>query len=311
MISNKQVIGDVLLQAASEDKDIVVLCSDSRGSGSMTEFAERFPGQFVETGSAEQDLVGISAGLASCGKKVFAVSPASFLTTRSMEQIKVDVAYSHVNVKLIGVSGGISYGALGMTHHSVNDISVIGSIPGMRVFLPSDPVQTRCLMEALLQDEEPAYIRVGRNPVPALYGEESVPFAFNKAAVLQEGNDLAVIACGELVKVAQLAGKKLKEEGVSTRVLDMYCVKPIDEEAIGKAASECRAILTLEEHVGWGGLGSCVARIVCASCPCPVHSLHLPDRPVVSGSQSQVFDYYGLNVEGVLKGARMLLEKVR
>ena len=311
MISNKQVICDVLLQAAAADKDIVVLCSDSRGSGSMTEFAERFPAQFVEAGIAEQDLVGISAGLASCGKKVFAVSPASFLTSRSMEQIKVDVAYSHVNVKLIGVSGGISYGALGMTHHSVNDIAVIGSLPGMRVFLPADPGQTRCLMEALLQDNDTAYIRVGRNPVPALYGGGNVPFTLHKATVLQEGNDLAIIACGELANAALIAGRRLKGQGVSARVLDMYCVKPIDEEAVRKAARECRAIITLEEHVAWGGLGSCVAAIVCASHPCPVYSLYLPDSPVISGSQSQVLDYYGLNVEGVLQAASTLLKKVR
>ena len=137
-IANKQVICDVLLKHAAADKDIVVLCSDSRGSGSMTDFAKKFPQQFVEVGIAEQDLVSISAGLAACGKKAYAVSPASFLSTRSMEQAKVDVAYSHTNVKLIGISGGVSYGALGMTHHSATDIATMASIPGLKVYLPSD-----------------------------------------------------------------------------------------------------------------------------------------------------------------------------
>ena len=169
--ANKQIICDVLMKRAEVDKDITVLCSDSRGSGSMTPFAERFPDRFLELGIAEQNLVSVSAGLASCGKKPFAVSPASFLSTRSIEQIKVDVAYSHTNVKLIGISGGISYGALGMTHHSANDIASVASVPGMRVYMPSDRFQTEKLMESLTEDNEPAYIRVGRNPVEDVYSE--------------------------------------------------------------------------------------------------------------------------------------------
>ena len=180
-IANKQAICDVLLQESEHDQDIVVLCSDSRGSGSMTPFAEQRPKQFVETGIAEQNLVTISAGLAKCGKKSFAVSPACFLSTRSMEQAKVDVAYNHANVKLIGISGGVSYGALGLTHHSTNDIAAMASIVNMRVYLPSDRLQTECLIRALLKDGEPAYIRVGRNAVEDVYEEESVPFTLNKA----------------------------------------------------------------------------------------------------------------------------------
>ncbi|MBQ7152630.1 MAG: transketolase family protein, partial [Clostridia bacterium] len=159
-IANRAVICDVLMEHAARDRDIVVLCSDSRGSASLAPFADAFPDQFVEVGIAEQSLVSTAAGLARCGKKVYAASPASFLSTRSIEQIKVDVAYSHTNVKLIGISGGVSYGALGMTHHSAQDIAAVTSIPGMRVFLPSDRHQTRCLFEALLEDDEPAYIRV-------------------------------------------------------------------------------------------------------------------------------------------------------
>ena len=164
-IPNRQAICDVLMAHASQDRNILVLCSDSRGSASMTPFANAFPQQFVEVGIAEQNLVSISAGLAKCGKKPFAASPACFLSTRSYEQCKVDVAYSHTNVKLIGISGGVSYGALGMSHHSAQDIAAMSAIPNMRVYLPSDRHQTRCLVEALLQDTEPAYIRVGRNPV--------------------------------------------------------------------------------------------------------------------------------------------------
>ena len=175
-IANRQAICNVLMEHARTDKDIVVLCSDSRGSASLAPFFKEFPEQAVEVGIAEQDLVGIAAGLARCGKKPFAASPACFLTTRSYVQAKVDVAYSGTNVTLIGISGGVSYGALGMSHHSTQDIASMSAIPNMRVYLPSDRFQTAKLVEALLEDEKPAYIRVGRNPVEDIYSEESCPF---------------------------------------------------------------------------------------------------------------------------------------
>lgn len=305
--ANKQVICKVLMEKAAADKDIVVLCSDSRGSGSMTDFANTYPEQFVEVGIAEQNLVTISAGLASCGKKAVAVSPASFLSTRSMEQVKVDVAYSHTNVKLLGISGGVSYGALGMTHHSNNDIAVISSIPGMRVYIPSDRLQSRKLFEALMEDKEPAYIRVGRNAVADVYEEDNVPFAMDKATVLQEGKEVAIIACGEMVKAAQEAGKQLAEEGISAEVVDMYCLKPLDREAIKRIANKCKAVVTVEEHVLIGGLGSMVCQALCCMHPLPVKCLTLPDAPVITGKSQQVFDYYGLNAAGIVANAKKLL----
>lgn len=199
-IPNRQAICNVLMEKAKEDKDIMVLCSDSRGSASLAPFAEAFPEQFIETGIAEQNLVSISAGLAKCGKKPFAASPACFLSTRSYEQVKIDVAYSNTNVTLIGISGGISYGALGMSHHSAQDIAAMSAIPNMRVYLPSDRHQTKYLIESLLQDDKPAYVRVGRNPVEDIYTEENCPFEIDKATVLTEGDDVAIIACGEMVK---------------------------------------------------------------------------------------------------------------
>lgn len=306
-IANKQAICDVLLQESEHDKDIVVLCSDSRGSGSMTPFAEQRPKQFVETGIAEQNLVTISAGLAKCGKKSFVISPACFLSTRSMEQAKVDVAYNHANVKLIGISGGVSYGALGLTHHSTNDIAAMASIVNMRVYLPSDRLQTECLIRALLKDGEPAYIRVGRNAVEDVYEEGKVPFTLNKATLLRDGTDVTIIACGEMVSAAKQAGELLEQKGVSARVLDMYCLKPIDREAVLKAAREMRGIVTIEEHTAFGGLGSMVSQIVCAEHPVRVKSLTLPDEPVITGKSQQVFDYYGLNAEGVVRAAMELI----
>jgi transketolase len=307
-IPNRKAICDVLLKEAETDKDIVVLCSDSRGSASLAPFAEAYPEQFVEMGIAEQDLVSVSAGLAHCGKKAFAASPACFLSTRSYEQCKIDVAYSNTNVKLIGISGGISYGALGMSHHSAQDIAAMSAIPNMRVYLPSDRFQTAKLIEALLKDEKPAYIRVGRNPVEDIYTEDNCPFEMDKATVLAEGTDAAIIACGEMVRPAYEAAKLLEKDGIHTTVLDMYCVKPLDKEAIVKAASNAKVVVTAEEHAPFGGLGSMVSQVVGAECPRKVLNIALPDAPVVSGTSQEVFDYYGMNAEGIAKTVKDALK---
>lgn len=307
-IPNRKAICDVLLKEAETDKDIVVLCSDSRGSASLAPFADTYPEQFVEMGIAEQDLVSVSAGLAHCGKKAFAASPACFLSTRSYEQCKIDVAYSNTNVKLIGISGGISYGALGMSHHSAQDIAAMSAIPNMRVYLPSDRFQTAKLIEALLKDEKPAYIRVGRNPVEDIYTEDNCPFEMDKATVLAEGTDAAIIACGEMVRPAYEAAKFLEKDGIHATVLDMYCVKPLDKEAIVKAASNAKVVVTAEEHAPYGGLGSMVSQVVGAECPRKVLNIALPDAPVVSGTSQEVFDYYGMNAEGIAKTVKDALK---
>lgn len=311
-IANKQMICEVLMEAAKEDKQIVALCSDSRGSGSFTPFADTYPDQFVETGIAEQNLVSISAGLAKCGKKAYAVSPACFLSTRSYEQCKVDVAYSNTNVKLIGISGGVSYGALGMSHHSAQDIAAMSAIPNMRVYIPSDHLQTKELTKALLQDEKPAYIRVGRNAVDPVYEEGRVPFEMDKATVVKAGcaggNDAAIIACGEMVKPAKDAAELLEQEGIHVSVLDMYCVKPLDEEAIVKAAENAKVVVTVEEHAPFGGLGSMAAQVVGRECPKKIWNLALPDAPVITGTSQEVFDHYGLNAEGIAETVKKMLK---
>ncbi len=308
-IANKQTICSVLMEAAAKDSDVCVLCSDSRGSASLTPFFDRFPKQAIEIGIAEQDLVGIAAGLASCGKKPFAASPASFLTTRSYEQAKVDCAYSDTNVKLIGISGGISYGALGMSHHSAQDIAAMSAIPNMRVYLPSDRFQTAKLIRALLKDEKPAYVRVGRNAVEDIYTEDSCPFEMDKATWLKEGTDIAIVATGELVRPALDAAALLEAKGISATVLDMYCVKPLDEEAVVKAARNAKAVLTVEEHAPYGGLGARVAQTIASNCPRLVENLSLPDAPVVTGTSKEVFGYYGLDAEGIAASAEKLLGK--
>lgn len=306
-IPNRKAICDVLLEKAKDDKDIIVLCSDSRGSASMSPFFDAYPEQAVEVGIAEQNLVSISAGLAKGGKKPFAFSPACFISTRSYEQAKVDVAYSNTNVKLVGISGGISYGELGMSHHSAQDIAAMSAIPNMRVYLPSDRFQTAKLVETLLQDQKPAYIRVGRNPVEDIYSEENCPFEMDKATVLGEGEDLLIVACGEMVKPAVEAAGLLKEKGMEATVLDMYCVKPLDTETLLEKASRARAVITIEEHAPFGGLGSMVSQAVGTNCPKKVVNMALPDSPVITGKSREVFDYYKLNAQGIVEKALEIL----
>lgn len=306
-VPNRKVVCDTLMEKARNDSSIVVLCSDSRGSGSMTEFAKAYPEQFVEVGIAEQDLVSISAGLARCGKRPFAVSPACFLTTRSYEQCKVDVAYSNTNVKLVGISGGISYGALGMSHHSVQDIAAMSAIPNMRVYLPSDRIQTKALTEVLLKDNKPAYIRLGRNAVEDIYTEKDFSFQMDKAIWLSEGKDISIIACGEMVKPALDAAELLKGQGIEASVIDMYCVKPLDKEAVIRAAELTGKVLTVEEHAPFGGLGAAVSQIVGAACPARVVNISLPDTPVITGTSKEVFDYYDMNARGIAQKAQEML----
>lgn len=308
-IANRQVICDTLMEHAKEDRNIIVLTSDSRGSASMTNFANTLPEQFVEVGIAEQDLVGISAGLAACGKKPFAASPASFLTMRSIEQIKVDVAYSRTNVKLIGISGGVSYGALGMSHHSLQDIAAVRSIPGIAIILPSDRFETKKMTEALLKYDGPVYVRIGRNPVEDVYQDENYEYEIGKAVTIRDGKDITIIATGETVKIAVDASDVLKNEGISCRVLNMHTIKPLDEEAIVKAAKETGRIITIEEHSIFGGLGAAVSEVVVQKKPVPVRILGIPDEAAITGTGQQIFEHYGLTSVNVCKISKEMLGK--
>ena len=308
-IPNRQAICETLMAHAKTDRDIVALCSDSRGSASMTPFFNEFPDQSVEVGIAEQNLVSISAGMAHCGKKPYCFSPACFISTRSYEQAKIDVAYSNTNVKLIGISGGISYGELGMSHHSAQDIAAMSAIPNMRVYLPSDRHQTAKLIEALLEDEKPAYVRVGRNPVEDIYNEGNCPFEMDKATVnrfdyiSKNAKKVLLVACGEMVRPAIDAANILNEKGINAVVLDMYCVKPLDNASIIAEAKDADLVVTVEEHAPFGGLGSMVASVIAANEPKKVVQLALPDDHVITGKSKDVFDYYGLNGVGIARTA--------
>lgn len=258
-------------------------------------------------GIAEQDLVSVSAGLAKCGKKAFAASPACFLSTRSYEQAKIDCAYSNTNVKLIGISGGVSYGALGMSHHSAQDIAAMAAIPNMRVYLPSDRFQTAKLVEALLTDEKPAYIRVGRNAVADIYSEENTPFEMDKATVLSEGTDVLLVACGEMVPGVRCSCYA-ERRGNQRRTARYVLCETAGQRGPGRGCKEGKVVISIEEHAPFGGLGSMVSLVVGAECPRKVVHMSLPDAPVITGTSKEVFDYYGLNAEGIAAKAKELLK---
>lgn len=306
-IPNRQVICETLLELAKTDRDIIVLASDSRGSASMAPFAEAYPEQFVETGIAEQNIVGIAAGLAHSGKKSFVTSPACFLSMRSIEQVKVDVAYSATNVKLIGISGGISYGALGMSHHSVQDLAVARAIPGLAVMMPADRHETKKMIEALVEYDGGVYVRIGRNPVEDSYESRNYEFVIGKAVSMREGQDITLIAVGETVRVALDSAELLQQDGVSCRVINMHTIKPLDEEIIRKAALETGRIITIEEHSVYGGLGAAVAEVVVQSHPVPMRIVGIPDEPAIAGKTAEVFEHYGISTSNIRRLALDLM----
>ncbi|WP_139996035.1 transketolase family protein [Paenibacillus paridis] len=307
-IPNRQAMCEALIELAQEDRDIMVLASDSRGSAAMAPFVKQFPEQFVETGIAEQNIVGIAAGLAHSGKKPFVTSPACFLSMRSIEQVKVDVAYSATNVKLVGISGGVSYGALGMSHHSLQDIAVTRAIPGLTIILPADRHETRKMTQALAKHEGGTYVRIGRNPVEDVYESDDYDFQIGKAVVMKPGSDVTLIGTGETVRIALDAAKLLEEAGIGARVLNMHTIKPLDEEAIIAAAKETGAIVTLEEHSIFGGLGAAVAEVTSTNIPVPLRILGIPDEPAIAGKTAEIFAHYGLTADNVQKLASELVK---
>lgn len=307
-IANRAVMCKTLIEAAKHDKDLVVLTSDSRGSASLVDFSKAFPERMIETGIAEQNLVGISAGLALNGKHPFVASPACFLSMRSIEQVKVDVAYSNKNVKLVGISGGVSYGALGASHHSLQDVAVTRAIPNLEVLIPADRHETKAVFEYLVHSDKPAYVRLGRNPVEDCFTEENVQFEIGKASVMVEGTDITIAAVGETVRVAMDAADALKADGVSVRVLNFTSLKPFDSEAVRKAVKETKGIVSVEEHSINGGLGSAVASVV-AEEGGRLKIMGIPDENVVTGVTEEVFTYYGISVDGIKNEINKLLSK--
>ncbi len=304
---NLEIFAETALTLARQDSHLLVVTSDSRGSGKLTSFGQLLPDQIIETGIAEQNLVGIAAGLASAGKRVFAVSPACFLTARALEQIKNDVAYSDHPVKLIGISAGVSYGALGSTHHSLHDYAALRAIHNMTIVAPADNFETRETIRAIANYPQPVYARFGKLPQYHLHPTDTA-FTIGKAITVIEGSDLTFIACGETVALAVAAARVLTDEGIACRVVSMHTIKPLDEAALLAAARETRAIITVEEHSIYGGLGeACAALLMQQGVAIPFRIIGIPDEYTVTGSQMEILTHYGLSAEGLAATARQLL----
>jgi transketolase len=306
---NVDVFSETLLSLARRDRNVLAITSDSRGSGKLTSFAAALPAQIVEVGIAEQNLVGIAAGLASAGKIAYAVSPASFLTARALEQIKNDVCYSDRPVKLIGISAGVSYGALGLTHHSIHDLAALRAIENITVIAPADNLETAETIRAAAAMEHPVYIRLGKRPVQHLHSP-GTRFTVGRALIVRAGTDVAFVATGETVYPALMAAKELDNEGVSCRVISMHTVKPLDADTLLRAASECRAVVTVEEHSVFGGLGeACAAVLMQAGASVPFRIVGFPDEYMATGNQLEIFEHYGISAQGLAQTARNLLKR--
>ena len=305
--SNLEEFAATLEELARVNPNIVAVTSDSRGSGKLAPFGKTLARQLIEVGIAEQNLVGITAGLAACGKKAFGVSPSCFLTARALEQIKNDVCYSDVPAVLVGISAGVSYGALGTTHHSLHDLAVLRAINNLSIIVPADNFETRHTIQAAAKATKPSFIRFGK---AALYGlhQPETKFEVGKSITLREGNDIAFIATGETVIHALLAAAQLAERGVRARVLSVHTIKPLDADAVREAARECRAVITVEEHMIHGGLGeACAAVLMQDGANKPFRIVGIPDEETVPGAQADIFRHYGISMEGLCATAAKLL----
>lgn len=307
--ANQDVFSETLQALAETDKDIIAVTSDSRGSGKLVPFGQKFPNQIVEVGIAEQNLVGVAAGLASAGKKTFAVSPACFLSARALEQIKNDVCYSDNPVTLVGISAGVSYGALGTTHHSLHDYAVLRAINNITIVAPADNFETEQAVRLAAKHDKPIYMRFGKKAMPFL-NEENKTFEFGKGRTVKEGNDLAIIATGETVYPALLAAKKLEDElGVKATVVSMHTIKPLDVKLLEDLASNGRPIITVEEHMIHGGLGeACASYLFQNGFKNKFKIVGIPDEYTVTGSQVDIFNHYGISKDGLFETCKNLLD---
>ena len=307
--ANLEIFGETLLEEGKKNSNLIVVTSDSRGSGKIVPFGKELPDQIIEVGIAEQNLVGVCSGLAAGGKIVFGVSPASFLTARSLEQIKNDVAYSDQPVTLVGISAGISYGQLGSTHHSLHDYAVLRTINNLTIVSPADNFEASEVIRRAVTFNKPLYIRYGKKPMINLHKKGS-NFEIGKASIVCEGNDITIIGTGETVQRAFLASRILKEDGVNAEVISMHTIKPFDEYALMKSIKKTNCLISVEEHSIYGGLGErCASLISQAGYNTKFKILGIPDEYMINGSQADVLDHYDMSPEKISDISKSLLNQ--
>lgn len=293
---------DTLRELASQDSRIVAVVNDSVGSSKLTQFGKTYPKRLVNVGIAEQNMIGVGAGLANGGLIPFVCGATPFLTGRALEQIKADIAYSNANVKLCGMSSGMAYGELGPTHHSIEDMAWLRAIANLTVIVPADPIETTQAIQVAAHTNGPIFLRISRLPVPVIH-DSSYRFTIGRAVRLREGNDITLITNGVLVTRALEAATMLANRGIQARVLNMSTIRPLDREAIIAAATETGGIVTAEEHTVSGGLGSAVAEVVVTANPVPMRILGVPGVFAPTGSASWLLQYFGLTAQGIFNAA--------
>jgi len=306
---NLEVFAETLLIEAKQNPNIMVATSDYRGSGKLVLYGKELPNQIIEVGIAEQNLVGVSAGLSAAGKKVFAVSPASFLTARSLEQIKADIAYSDHPVCLIGISAGISYGQLGSTHHSIHDYAVLRCINNISIVAPADNFETSEAIKQAVNFNSPLYLRFGKKPMLDI-SNENKDFKIGKAKFVTKGEDVLLIASGETVQRAYLAAQLLSEKNIHATVISMHTIKPFDAKTFLTESKKSKVIISIEEHSIYGGLGEqCASLLAQHNINAKFQILGIPDEYMINGTQSDVLDYYNMSPEKISNTVISLLAK--
>ena len=298
---------ETLIELARQDKRIVAVCNDSIGSSNLKEFAKLFPEQMINVGIAEQNMVGVAAGLANAGLKPFVCAASPFLTGRATEQIKADIAYSRSAVVLCGMSPGVSYGELGPTHHSIEDMAWMRAIANLTIAIPSDPNETRNVVQWAAQSNEPIFMRVPRHKIPAIPGTERA-FDPTKVHVLTQGADVSIVAIGGMVHVALSAAEILEKSGISAQVIHVTTLKPLDEKTLLAALSKTKGVVTVEEGTTFGGLGSAVSEILSQNAPMKMKILGIPAVFAPTGSAEFIFNHFGLTPEGVAEEASALIK---
>ena len=307
-VATRESYGNALAELG-EKYDIVVLDADLSKSTKTDTFKKKFPERFINMGIAEQNMMSTAAGLASCGKVVFASSFAMFAAGRAFEQIRNSICYPNLNVKIGATHAGISVGEDGATHQCLEDIGIMRTIPNMVVINPADDVEARAAVKPAFHHDGPVYLRFGRLAVPVLYDEADYNFEIGKGVLLEDGTDVTLVATGLMVEMALEAKKLLAQDGINARVINIHTIKPIDREILVKAAKETGAIVTCEEHNIIGGLGSAVAEVLCEESPVPMERIGVKDSFGKSGVPSDLFKDYDLTPEAIVKAAKKVAAK--
>ncbi len=307
-VATRDAYGDALVSLGKKRNDVVVLDADLSGSTKTSKFAKAFPDRFFNIGIAEQDMMGTAAGLAIAGKLPFVSTFAVFATGRAWEQVRQSICYPNLSVKIVASHGGITVGEDGGSHQSVEDIAVMRVIPHMTVIVPADGPETLQAVEAAAEHNGPCYVRVGRNKVPTLFGED-YKFKIGKAYAFHEGKDAAVIATGIMVAEALKARDLLKAEGIDAGVINMSTIKPIDADAVVAAATRCGAVVTAEEHSIIGGLGGAVAEVLAEAAPVPLVRIGIRDAFGTSGDCEGLLKHYGISAENIVNAVKEAIKK--